>query len=85
MKRLILLIPIVLLSACASKPPKKIVIVPALTPSRPVNDLESVRRSEEIREYRFGRYVDPGNQPRTPDRAPNSVTQRRHGEAESSP
>jgi len=61
MKRLILLIPIVLLSACASKPPKKIVIVPALTPSRPVSDLESVRRSEEVREYRFGRYVDPGN------------------------
>ena len=61
MKRLVLFVPIVLLAACASKPPKKIVIVPAVVPSQAVSDPESVRRSEEIREYRFGRYVDPGN------------------------
>ena len=59
MKRLLLAIPI-LLAACASKPPKKVVIVPAVVPSRPVDE-GSVRRAEEVRQYRFGRYVDPGS------------------------
>jgi hypothetical protein len=61
MKHLILLVPVLLLCACASKPPKKIVIVPALTPSRLVSDPTGLRSSEEIREYHFGRYVDPGS------------------------
>lgn len=61
MKRLALILPIALLAACASKTPKKIVIVPAVVPSRPVSELESVRRPEQVGEYRFGRYVDPGN------------------------
>jgi hypothetical protein len=61
MKQLLLILPIVLLGACANRPPKKIVIVPATIPSRPVDDLGSVRRPDEVREYRFGRYVDPGS------------------------
>lgn len=61
MKRLILILPIVLLAACASRTPKKIVIVPAIVPSRPVQDLDNVRRAEDVSEYRFGRYVDPGS------------------------
>ncbi len=59
MKRLLLAIPI-LLAACASKPPKRIVIVPAVVPGQPVDEA-SVRRAEEVRQYRFGRYVDPGS------------------------
>ena len=36
-------------------------IVPAAAPSRSVDESESVRRPEEIRQYRFGRYVDPAS------------------------
>ena len=61
MKLLFLTLPIILLAACASRTPKKIVIVPALMPSRPADDLASIRRAEEVREYRLGRYVDPGS------------------------
>lgn len=61
MKRSLLVLPILLLSACANKPPKHIVIVPAVVPSRPVGELSSVRRAEEVREYRLGRYVDPSS------------------------
>lgn len=61
MKHLVLILPIALLAACASKPPKKIVIVPAVVPNRPVGELESVRRPEAVGDYRFGRYVDPGD------------------------
>ena len=60
MKRLLLTLPIILLAACASKVPKKIVIVPAVAPSRSVDET-SVRKPEEVRQYRFGRYVDPGS------------------------
>ena len=61
MKRLLLTLPVILLAACASRTPKKIVIVPAIMPSHPVDDLANIRRPEEVREYRFGRYVDPGS------------------------
>ena len=61
MKHLLLTLPIIFLAACASRTPKKIVIVPAAMPSSPVDALESVRRPEEIRQYRLGRYVDPGS------------------------
>ena len=46
------------LTACASRPPKAIVITP---PSRRVADASTVRLAERVREYRFGRYVDPGD------------------------
>jgi len=60
MKRLLPILPVLLLAACASNAPKKIVIVPAVAPSREVNSA-SVRKPEEVRQYRFGRYVDPGS------------------------
>jgi hypothetical protein len=60
MKRLLLTLPIIFLAACASRTPKKIVVVPAFAPSSSVDEA-SVRRPEEVRQYRFGRYVDPGN------------------------
>lgn len=46
------------LTACASRPPKAIVITPA---SRRVADASTVRLPERVHEYRFGRYVDPGD------------------------
>ena len=61
MKRIILTLPILLFAACASRPPKKIVIVPAVMGSLPVDELANVRRPEEVRAYRFGRYGDPGS------------------------
>jgi len=60
MKRLLLTLPVILLAACAGRAPKKIVIVPAVGPSRSVDEA-SVRKPEEVRQYRFGRYVDPGS------------------------
>ena len=60
MKLLLLTLPIILFSACASRVPKKIVVVPGFVPSLPV-DAASVRKPEEVRQYRFGRYVDPNS------------------------
>jgi hypothetical protein len=45
-------------TACASRPPKAIVITPS---SRRVADASTVRLPERVHEYRFGRYVDPGD------------------------
>ncbi len=55
----LVLIPILMLSACASHTPRKITTV-AVAPSRPVK-AAVVRTGEQLREYRFGRYVDPGD------------------------
>jgi hypothetical protein len=60
MKRLLLTLPVILLAACASRTPKKIVVVPAFAPGSSVEEA-SLRRPEEVRQYRFGRYVDPGS------------------------
>lgn len=60
MKRPLLTLPVILLAACATRAPKKIVIVPAVASSRSVDEA-SVRKAEDVRQYRFGRYVDPGN------------------------
>ncbi|MBC8166509.1 MAG: hypothetical protein H7Y20_11640 [Bryobacteraceae bacterium] len=60
MKRLLLTLPVILLAACASRTPRKIVVVPAFAPSSSVDEA-TVRRPEEVRQYRFGRYVDPGS------------------------
>jgi hypothetical protein len=60
MKQLLLTLPVILLAACASRTPKKIVVVPAVTPSRSIDEA-SVRKPEEVSQYRFGRYVDPGS------------------------
>jgi hypothetical protein len=60
MKRIIIFIPLILLSACASKKPVVVKMPPAvpgtlLTPA----DMESVRYGENLKAYQVGRYVDP--------------------------
>ncbi len=61
MKRL-LLIPIIFLTACASHSPKKnTTALPASAAGRPV-DSAALRTDEQLKEYRFGRYVDPRDQ-----------------------
>jgi hypothetical protein len=61
MKRLALILPATLLAACASSTPKKVVIVPAVAVGQHIADSTNVRRAEVVTEYRFGRYVDPGD------------------------
>lgn len=61
MKRLFSLLPAICLAACANHPPKKIVIFPAVEPSHSVRGNANVRIPEQVREYRFGRYVDPAD------------------------
>ena len=58
MKRL-LLIPIIFLTACASHSPKR--NTTALTASAAGHPVDSaaLRTDEQLKEYRFGRYVDP--------------------------
>jgi hypothetical protein len=58
MKRL-LLVPIILLTACASHSPKSNRTASAAVPiGKPVSS-DSLRTDEQLREYRLGRYVDP--------------------------
>jgi hypothetical protein len=61
MKRFALILPVTLLVACASSTPKKVVIVPAVAVGHRIADSTNIRRAEEVTEYRFGRYVDPGD------------------------
>jgi hypothetical protein len=58
MKRL-LLIPIIFLTACASHSPKtNLTALPASAAGQPVGSA-AFRTDERLKEYRFGRYVDP--------------------------
>jgi hypothetical protein len=61
MKRLALILPATLLAACASSTPKKVVIVPAVAVGQRIADSTNIRLAEGVTEYRFGRYVDPGD------------------------
>ena len=56
MKQL-LLIPFLLLAACATHAPKKITALRAAPAGRPVSS-NGLRTSDDLREYRLGRYVD---------------------------
>jgi hypothetical protein len=56
MKQL-LLIPLLLLTACATNTSKKISAVPATPAGRPVSS-DGLRTGDQLREYRLGRYVD---------------------------
>ena len=56
MKQL-LLIPLLLLTACATNTSKKISAVPAVPAGRPVSS-NGLRTGDQLREYRLGRYVD---------------------------
>ena len=57
-----LFIPLVLLSACASKPKPHVTQMNSV-PGRilPTEGIESVRYSENIKAYPVGRYIDPGS------------------------
>ena len=62
MKRILIFIPLILLSACASKKPVVVKMPPVvsgttLTPA----DMESVRYGENLKAYQVGRYIDPNN------------------------
>ncbi len=56
----LLLIPIIMFSACASHSARKSIAVAVAPPSRAA-DAGALRTAEQLREYRFGRYVDPGD------------------------
>ena len=59
----IYLIPLLLLSACASNRTPRLLNMshPVLGTTLPGDDIESVRYSENIKAYNVGRYVDPNN------------------------
>jgi hypothetical protein len=62
MKRILIFIPLILLSACASRKP----VVVQMPPSVPgtilsTEDMESVRYGENIKAYSLGRYIDPND------------------------
>jgi hypothetical protein len=62
MKQVLIYIPLILLSACASKKPVVVKMPPAV-PGMTLTtaDMESVRYSENMKAYPVGRYVDPNN------------------------
>jgi hypothetical protein len=62
MKQIYILIPLILLAACANKKPVVVPmprVVSALSPI--AADLDSVRYGENLKAYSFGRYVDPND------------------------
>ena len=62
MKRILIFIPLILLSACASNKPV-VVQMPRSVPGTilTTDDMESVRYGENLKAYSFGRYVDPND------------------------
>jgi hypothetical protein len=62
MKQILIIIPLVFLSACATK--KALVQMPLSVPGATLSadNLESVRYGENVKAYPVGRYVDPNNQ-----------------------
>jgi hypothetical protein len=63
MKRILFFLPLIFLSACASKksavvPMPRVVSAPSPTATA---DLESVRYGENLKAYSFGRYIDPND------------------------
>lgn len=62
MKRILIFIPLIFLSACASKKPVIVQMPPAVSGTTLATaDMESVRYGENLKAYSFGRYVDPNN------------------------
>jgi hypothetical protein len=59
MKEIALVPFVVVVAACASHAPKTTAVSSTAPISRNVTDPSGVRLAEQIREYRFGRYVDP--------------------------
>jgi hypothetical protein len=62
MKRILIFVPLILLSACASKKPVVVKMPPAVSGTALTTaDMESVRYGENMKAYPVGRYVDPNN------------------------
>lgn len=62
MKRIFIFIPLIFLSACASKKPVVVKMPPAVSGNTLTTaDMESVRYGENMKAYPVGRYVDPNN------------------------
>src|ERR1700761_5572741 len=62
MKRILIFIPLILLSACAGKKPVVVKMPPTVSGSTLTTaDIESVRYSENMKAYPVGRYVDPND------------------------
>ena len=57
--KLLTLIPVLMLAACASHGPRQ-TVAPVTTGGHPVS-ADMLRTAEQLKEYRFGRYVDPGD------------------------
>jgi FtsZ-binding cell division protein ZapB len=57
--KLLTLIPFLMLTACASHKPRQ-TPTPSTTAGRPVS-ADILRTSEQLKEYRFGRYLDPSD------------------------
>ena len=62
MKRILIFIPLIFLSACASKKPVIVQMPPAVSGTiLETEDMESVRYGENLKAYSIGRYVDPND------------------------
>jgi hypothetical protein len=62
MKRILIFIPLIFLSACASKKPVIVQMPPAVSGTAlDTEDMESVRYGENLKAYSIGRYVDPND------------------------
>jgi hypothetical protein len=63
MKRILICVPLILLSACASKKPVIVKMPPAVSGnSLSTADMESVRYGENMKAYPIGRYIDPNDE-----------------------
>jgi hypothetical protein len=62
MKRILIFIPLIFLSACASKKPVIVQMPPAVSGTiLETDNMESVRYGENLKAYSIGRYVDPND------------------------
>ena len=62
MKPILIFIPLIFLSACASKKPVIVQMPPAVSGTiLETEDMESVRYGENLKAYSIGRYVDPND------------------------
>jgi hypothetical protein len=58
--KLLRLIPVLMLTACASHAPRNRITVSVAEPTGQPANAAMLRTPEQLKEYRFGRYVDPG-------------------------
>ena len=59
--RILYIIPLLLVAACASNKEPRVMLLPRPVPGTtlPTEDIESVRYSENLKAYNVGRYIDP--------------------------